>query len=187
MKKLSITSSKLKSFPGSVGRLKNLEELDLSSNQLSNLPITLAFCKDLKTLDLHSNHFRQLPGLIHRLDKLTTLRRLGNPLTPRYTCSGPHYTRKICKSEVKDEKRVYQPISLQASCTTVIFTSQVDYWGTNVIGPLQCKTMDRLASQFTVCDNCSRMLPATKQGMLLAVTAVGEGVLTLGSASHDPE
>lgn len=160
LKTLSITDSKLKSFPGSVGRLDKLEELNLSNNTLCSLPITLAFCKELKTLDLHKNSFRQLPGVVLRLGNLTTLRRLQNPLTPIYECYGPRYTRKITDTK---SKSVYQPISLQASCATVIFTSQVEYWGTDIIGPLQCKTLDGLATQFTICDNCNRML--TEQGM----------------------
>lgn len=159
LKSLSITSSNLKSFPGSVGRLDKLEELDLSGNQLCSLPITLGFCKNLKTLDLHNNRFRQLPGIVLRLGNLTTLRRLQNPLTPIYACHGPTYTRKISTSPDTNKKRVYQPISLQASCTTTIFSSKVDYWETDVIGPLQCKTLDRLAARFSTCDNCNRMLP----------------------------
>lgn len=161
LKRLSITDSHLKSFTGSVGRLTKLEELDLSGNELSSLPITLAFCKNLSTLDLHNNNFRQLPGVIHEFHNLKTLRRLQNPLTPRYECHGPHFTRKINKAaqtNEKDGKRVYQPISLQASCTTVIFSSQVDYWEVDTIGPLQCKILDRLATQFSICDNCKRML-----------------------------
>lgn len=166
MKTLSITNSKLTSFPGSVGRLEKLEELDLSNNRLKSLPITLAFCKKLKTLDLHKNSFRQLPGVVQRLSNLTTLRRLQNPLTPIYESYGPRYTKKFKKTTDTNkttDTKVYQPISLQACCTTVIFTSQVDYWATNAIGPLQCKTLDRLAEQFTICDNCNRMLP--EQGM----------------------
>lgn len=160
LKTLSITKSELQSFPGSVGRLAKLENLDLSSNWLTSLPVTLAFCKNLKTLDVHYNRFKQLPGVILRLPNLTTLRRLLNPLTPRYECQGPHYTRKDRISSYNTKtKKVYQPISLQASCTTVIFSSKVDYWGTDCIGPLQCKTLDRLATQFTICDNCDRMLP----------------------------
>jgi Leucine-rich repeat (LRR) protein len=159
LKTLSITSSKLKTFTGSVGRLDKLEKLDLSGNKLSSLPITLAFCKNLRTLDLHNNDFKQLPGVIHKLSNLTTLRRLQNPLTPRHECHGPHYTRKLCvNGDTADSKKVYQPISLQAACTTVIYSSKVEYWGTDVIGPLQCKTLDRLAAQFTICDNCDRML-----------------------------
>lgn len=160
LKSLSITKSQLKALSGSVGRLSKLEELDLSFNQLSSLPITLSFCKQLNTLDLHHNKFRQLPGVVLQLPKLHTLRRLDNPLTPRYQCHGPHYTRKINKGQPKkDEKKVYQPLSLQASCTTVVFTSKLNYWKTNLIGPLQCKTLDSLATQFISCDSCSRMLP----------------------------
>lgn len=158
MKKLSITESHLKSLSGSVGRLQKLEHLDLSSNQLSSLPITLSFCKHLNTLDLHNNSFKQLPGVILQLHNLQTLRRLQNPLTPRYQCFGPHYTRKIDRAK-SDGKTVYQPLSLQATCTTVVFTSKLEYWKMDYIGPLQCKTLDRLATQFSICDNCSRMLP----------------------------
>lgn len=177
LKKLSITNSKLKSFPGSVGRLSKLEVLDLSNNELSSLPITIGFCKNLQTLDLFNNNFRQLPGVLLQLDKLSTLRRLKNPLTPQYECSGPHYTRKLNRSETNG-KKVYEPISLQASCTTTIFTSQIDYWETDAIGPLQCKTLDRLAAQFTVCDYCKRMLP--KQGMREQCKACGMVYIATG-------
>lgn len=175
LKKLSITSSSLKSFPGSVGRLDKLEHLDLSNNHLSTLPITLAFCKNLRSLDLKKNKFRQLPGVIQRLHHLTTLRRFENPLTPIHSCQAPQYTRKISTSD-KDTKKVFQPIGLQASCTKVIFASQVNYWETDAIGPLQCKTLDRLAAGFSICDNCNRMLSeqATKfQVEVLLFTFVG--------------
>ncbi len=159
MKKLSITNSKLKSFPGSVGRLSKLEELNLSSNELSSLPATLTFCKMLTTLNLYHNKFRQIPSIVLRLPNLKNLRRLQNPLTPRYTCYGPKYTNRLHKKATNpNDKKVYQPLSLQASCTTVVFTSQVQYWEMDIIGPLQCKTLDRLAEQFTICENCSRML-----------------------------
>lgn len=160
MKKLSITQSKLKRFPGSVGRLGKLEELNLSGNQLKSLPTTLSFCKKLASLDLHKNQFRQLPGVVLRLQGLKNLKRLENPLTARYDTFGPKYTRRLNNKTKTDskEKKVYQPLSLQASCTTVIFTSELKYWETNIIGPLQCKTLDRLAEQFTVCENCNRML-----------------------------
>lgn len=157
LKKLSITNSGLKSLSGSIGRLRKLEFLDLSCNQLCSLPITLSFCKNLDTLDLHKNRFRQLPGVIFQLPKLNTLRRLDNPLTPRYDCYGPHFTRIVNESS-HNEKKVYQPLSLQANCTATIFTSKLDYWKTDFIGPLQCKTLDRLATQFTICNHCDRML-----------------------------
>lgn len=163
LKKLSITNSQLQSLPGSVGRLKKLEELDLSNNKLSSLPITLSFCKKLNTLDLHQNNFIQLPGVIQRLHNIKTLRRLQNPLTQRYNYREPHFTKTVIKSATsKLDKKVYQPISLQASCTTVIFTSKLEYWELDTIGPLQCKTLDKLSENFVVCDNCDRML--TDQG-----------------------
>ena len=160
MKKLAVTDSSLQSFPGSVGRLKQLEELDLSNNILTSLPITLEFCKNLKTLDLRRNSFKLLPSVVLKLKNLTTLRRLDNSLTQMYDYTGPHYTKTVSTTV---ECKVYQPLSLQANCTKVVFTSQIHYWDMDTIGQLQCKTLDRLAEQFTVCDNCNKMLSANQR------------------------
>ena len=162
-----------------MGRIRKLKTLDLSKNQLSSLPITLGFCRDLETLDLHKNAFKQLPSTILQLKNLKTLRRLENPLTPRYQCTAPKYTRVITKSN--DTKKVYQPLGLQASCSRVVFTSQIDYWTEDIIGPLQCKTLDSLAVNFVICDNCKRMM-LTNQGIMTLSHSKNESMYCLRNA-----
>lgn len=164
LRKLSITDSKLESIPGSVGRLKQLEELDLSRNKLKHLPVTLTFCSKLVTLDLHRNEFTSLPGTILSLKNLKTLRRLDNPLYSRGDFNKPHLSRKRFLNCTKSsDKKTYSPLSLQSSCTKVIFTSELDYWEDKTIGQLQCKILDTvLAVQFINCDHCNRMISLQK-------------------------
>ena len=97
------------------------------------------------------------------MKKLTTLKRLGNPLAPRYGWNGPTFIQKIKPSSEAQKSKKYQPLTLQESCTKEVYTMKIDYWETESIGVLQCRTLDQLAEKFYACDNCSRML-ANDQG-----------------------
>ena len=154
--KLTVTHSKLQTFPPSVGRLRQLETLDLSNNELSDLPSTLAFCKKLNTLNIQNNHFRLFPSVILHLESLTTMKRLGNWLKPGYSNLGPASTKKLENPVV--DKKINQPLSLQMSCTKVLLTSKLDYWKSDEIGVLQCKVLDKLSEKFCVCNNCYKTL-----------------------------
>ena len=149
----------LSSFSPSVGRLRKLEVLSLAKNNLTDLPVTLGFCENLKTLNLQGNKFRYIPGIVLHLDKLEDLRRLDNPLPPRWSGfeTAPHIN-TTSKGDDKKEK-VYNPDSLQTLCTRVAFTNHIDYWKLDTVGPLQCKILDSLASQFVICENCHAATP----------------------------
>jgi len=156
---LSITESELTALPSSVGSLRKLRTLDLSTNKLTTLPTTLSFCQNLETLNLQHNKFRLLPSVLLQLKSLTNLRRHGSSLAPPHDWYGPRFVHKVLpKAKDQSKTKVYQPLSLQASCTKEIFTMKIDYWETSTIGVLQCRTMDSLAEKFYACDNCGRML-----------------------------
>lgn len=161
LKKLLMDSTSLQTFPASVGRLRKLEVLSLSSNKLSDLPVTLRFCENLKILNLQGNNFKQIPGVVLHLNNLEELRRLNNPLTARYNMAGPQYVRSITNTPKKkpDEPIKFNPHSLQTLCTKTIFSAQLDYWQKTSIGPLQCKTLDRLAATFALCEHCKQAIP----------------------------
>ena len=170
-------STGLSAFPPSVGRLRKLETLTLSKNNLSDLPVTLSFCENLKVLNLKGNGFNRIPGVVLRLKKLEDFRRIDNPLPLRWNgfASPPHVTSsysnpdpnkksKAQNSKTKDGVQVaYNPDGLQMLCTKAVFTYQLDYWKLDMLGPLQCKILDSLASQFVICENCHTAIP--KQGM----------------------
>lgn len=163
LKKLVMDSTGLTSLPPSVGRLQKLEVLSLSKNKLSDLPPTIAFCKNLRVLNLQGNSFKSVPGVVLHLKKLEELRRLDNPLTARWNgfATAPHIV--AVPPQKSKEKQAHNPDSLQTMCTKTILSTQIDYWKGDVVGPLQCKTLDSLASQFTICENCHVALP--KAGM----------------------
>ena len=154
-------STGLKKFPPSAGRLRKLEVLSLSKNKLEDLPVTLGFCQSIKVLNLQGNQFRRIPGIVLHLKNLKELRRLDNPLPPRWQgfASPPHVN--VPKQSTSSKENIYNPESLQTLCTKVTFTHQVDYWKHESLGVLQCKTLDSLASQFTVCEQCHTAIPNT--------------------------
>ena len=155
-------STGLKKFPASAGRLRKLEVLSLSKNKLEDLPVTLGFCQSIKVLNLQGNQFRRIPGIILHLKNLKELRRLDNPLPPRWQgFASPPHVNVSKQSTSKNEKNIYNPESLQTLCTKVTFTHQIDYWKHESLGALQCKTLDSLASQFTVCEQCHTAIPNT--------------------------
>ena len=158
LESLSITSSQLSQLPSSVGSLRKLKSLNLSSNQLRTLPITLSFCNNLETLDLQYNSFSCLPSVLMQLKSLTNLKRHGCPLSPRYSWHGPKYVNKVKPTSDSKQPQVFQPLTLQESCTKEVFTLKLDYWETRSIGVMQCRTLDHLAEFCFACDNCHRML-----------------------------
>ena len=167
VKKLNMDDTGLTKFPPSVGRLRKLEVLSLSKNKLNDLPITLGFCKELRVLNLQKNSFTRIPGVVLHLEKLEDLRRLDNPLPPRWNGfpSHPHVNKYNRAPAKPKQPAVYNPESLQMLCTKVVFTHKIDYWKRDTLGPLQCKTLDNLAADVTICENCHTTVP--KQGMTI--------------------
>ena len=153
----------LETFPASVGRLRKLEVLSLAKNQLSDLPVTLQFCNNLRVLNLQGNKFQQIPAVVVHLESLENLKRFYNPLTPSHNMPPPRYTR--CHDCSNKQNTVsastpvkFNPRGLQALCTQTIFSTNVDYWNQIFIGPLQCKTLDRLAGEFALCECCKKCI-----------------------------
>ena len=166
LKKLSLDDTSLTALPASVGRLRKLETLSLSKNKLKTLPITLGFCEKLQTLNLQTNQFSYIPAVVFELPALREVKRLNNPLTERYNLQAPRYTQQHTRNIVpknKDEKKVFNPRSLQTLCTKSVFTAKVDYWKGECLGPLQCKILDRLAVDMDICDHCGTVV--FRQGM----------------------
>lgn len=174
LKKLSLDKTSLTALPPSIGRLRKLEVLSLSKNSLKTLPITLGFCEDLKVLNLQGNRFRHIPAVVLELNSLKELKRLDNPLTERYNMHGPDYVirhqRSMASSKNKDEKKVYNPRSLQTLCSKSVFTSKLDYWKHACLGPLQCKILDNLAIEMDVCNHCGSVVFV--KGMHIQIKAV---------------
>lgn len=149
LKKLCLDCTDLKSVPSSIGRLRNLEVLSLNSNALSDLPITLGFCQKLNVLNLKANRFTLIPGVVLKLMNLKDLRRLDNPLVKDTLMRGV---------PAADTATVHNPTSLQSLCTRAVFVSHIDYWEQENLGPLQCKTLDYLASSLFLCDRCGTVI-----------------------------
>lgn len=156
LKRLLLDNMGLTTFPPSVGRLRQLEELSVKNNELHDLPVTLTFCTQLKDLNLQNNKFKCLPGVLLRLPNLQELRRFGNPL-PQLSSDFPHIYINTPYRPFLSLKPTL--MSLQSLCTKVIYTLHIDYWATGTVGPLQCKILDCLASQFTVCEHCNTAIP----------------------------
>lgn len=153
-------------FPASVGRLRQLEVLSLKNNQLNDLPITLAFCKKLKDLNLSKNKFNLLPGVLLRLPNLQELRRLDNPLSQLYHGFElpPHIKISTPSNSVPSSQKtepIFNPDSLQTLSSKAAFTHHIDYWASETVGALQCRILDHLASQFTVCEQCNAAMSKT--------------------------
>ena len=143
----------LTSFPSSVGRLRKLEVLSVRNNHLNDLPVTIVFCLSLKEMNLTNNKFTHLPGILLRLKIIQELRRYDNPLLHLF--HGFEQAPHIKISNPPQEKSVFNPDFLQSLCTKAAFTNHIDYWTSHSVGPLQCKILDCLASQFSLCENCN--------------------------------
>ena len=157
LKRLSLDGMALSALPQSVGRLRQLEVLSVNDNQLRDLPVTLTSCVNLKELNLKNNNFNRLPGILLRLPKLQELRRLDNPLPQLFGGfeQPPHINIKTPSTT----KQPHTTDSLQSLCSRVVFTQNVDYWSSGRVGPLQCKLLDSLAAQFTLCAHCNKAIP----------------------------
>lgn len=165
LKRLYLDSMGLTTFPASVGRLRQLEVLSVKNNQLNDLPITLAFCKKLKNLNLSNNKFAFLPDVLSRLPNLQELRRLDNPLHQLYHGfeHPPHINISTPSNSVpcSQTKPTFNPDPLQTLSTKAAYTHHIDYWTNETVGVLQCRILDHLASQFTVCEHCNASMSKT--------------------------
>ncbi len=70
--------SKVKSLPGTIGKLQNLEELDLSRNAIKGIPPQIASLQKLKRLALDYNEIHELPAFVGNLKNLQELSICGN-------------------------------------------------------------------------------------------------------------
>jgi Leucine-rich repeat (LRR) protein len=68
-----IPPSKVKSLPGTIRKLQNLEELDLSRNGIKGIPSQIASLQKLKRLALDYNNIHELPSFIGNLKNLQEL------------------------------------------------------------------------------------------------------------------
>lgn len=80
--KLDLSNKQLKTVPGNVFNLANLEELNLSNNQLTGaLPGEIRFLKNLKILNVSNNQLTGVPAEIGQLSQLEILDLSDNQLT----------------------------------------------------------------------------------------------------------
>src|SRR5881227_1231199 len=70
--------SKIKSLPGTIGKLQNLEELDLGRNRIKSIPSQIASLQKLKRLALDHNDIHELPPFVGNLKNLQELSVSGN-------------------------------------------------------------------------------------------------------------
>ena len=68
-----IPPSKVKSLPGTIGKLQNLEELDLGRNRIKSIPSQIASLQKLKRLALDHNDIDELPAFVGNLKNLQEL------------------------------------------------------------------------------------------------------------------
>ena len=68
-----IQASKVKSLPGTIGKLQNLEELDLGRNRIKSIPSQIASLQKLKRLALDHNDIDELPAFVGNLKNLQEL------------------------------------------------------------------------------------------------------------------
>src|SRR6266540_1555480 len=68
-----IQPSKVKSLPGTIGKLQNLEELDLGRNHIKSIPSQIASLQKLKGLALDHNDIHELPAFVGNLKNLREL------------------------------------------------------------------------------------------------------------------
>jgi len=68
-----IRPSRVKSLPGTIGKLQNLEELDLGRNRMKSIPSQIASLQNLKRLALDYNDIHELPAFVGNLKNLQEL------------------------------------------------------------------------------------------------------------------
>jgi Leucine-rich repeat (LRR) protein len=68
-----IPPSKVKSLPGTIGKLQNLEELDLGRNRIKSIPSQIGSLQNLKRLALDHNDIDELPAFVGNLKNLQEL------------------------------------------------------------------------------------------------------------------
>jgi internalin A len=71
----------LKTLPGELERLVNLEELTLSGNQLTEIQSCVTNLIDLDVLNIAQNQLTDIPGTLTKLTKLTKLTLWGNQVS----------------------------------------------------------------------------------------------------------
>lgn len=67
------STSHIKTLPGTIEKLENLEELDLGRNGITTIPSQIASLKKLKRLSLDYNNIHELPEFIGTLKNLKEL------------------------------------------------------------------------------------------------------------------
>lgn len=70
---LNLRSSSIKTLPGEISQLKNLQTLDLGGNQLLSLPHEISRLLNLQTLHLDANQLQSMPLEIGKLTNLQIL------------------------------------------------------------------------------------------------------------------
>ena len=80
LEKLTLKSSKLGSFPTSIGMLTHLNHLDLSYNYIKKIPESINSLNSLKHLYLNNNKLKELPNSIGSLKLLEILNLRHNDL-----------------------------------------------------------------------------------------------------------
>jgi len=78
---LGLSFMGIKSLPGEIGKLSNLEFLAIAGNQLTSVPVELGKLTNLTMLLLHKNQFGSVPAELGKLTKLTVLDVSRNQLT----------------------------------------------------------------------------------------------------------
>lgn len=73
-----IPPSKVKSLPGTIGKLQNLEELDVGRNRMKTIPSQIASLQKLKRLALDFNEIHELPPFVGNFRNLQELSVCGN-------------------------------------------------------------------------------------------------------------
>ena len=73
-----IPPSSVKTLPGTIGNLQNLEELDLGRNRMTSIPSQIASLQKLRRLALDYNEIHELPSFIGSLKNLQELSVCGN-------------------------------------------------------------------------------------------------------------
>ncbi|AFN83699.1 hypothetical protein EROM_090830 [Encephalitozoon romaleae SJ-2008] len=105
IKKLDLSSNKLKELPSDIGALNWLVELDLSNNEIGKIPEEMNDMKSLEVLNLSNNKLTSFPWKVLRLGRTGTLKSLdlrGNPLYRIYhTAFGRFFLRLFYGDIVK--------------------------------------------------------------------------------------